>query len=71
MAHQAENIDRPEKTGASNTIGAILLDYRAYDTLGEATVIFVSIIGAYAVLRKVGRLKRGGGSSKKEEAANA
>ncbi len=67
MAHQVENINRQEKTGASNTIGAILLDYRAYDTLGEATVIFVSIIGAYAVLRKVGRLKRGGGSSKQEE----
>ena len=67
MAHQVENINRREKTGASNTIGAILLDYRAYDTLGEATVIFVSIIGAYAVLRKVGRLKRGGGPSLEKE----
>jgi len=48
-----------EKTGASNYVMGILLDFRAYDTLGEATVIFVSIIGAYAVLRKVGRLRRG------------
>jgi len=34
----------------------VLLDYRAYDTLGEATVIFVSILGAYAILRRRGRL---------------
>jgi multisubunit Na+/H+ antiporter MnhB subunit len=42
-------------TGAQNAVTAVLLDYRAYDTLGEATVIFVSIIGAYAILRRVGR----------------
>lgn len=46
-----------EKTGAANYVMAVLLDFRAYDTLGEATVIFCSIIGAYAVIRKVGRLK--------------
>ena len=45
-------------TGAANAVAAILLDYRAYDTLGEATVIFVSIIGAYAILRRVGRTGR-------------
>ena len=44
-----------EKTGAANYVMAILLDFRAYDTLGEATVIFCSIIGVYAVIRKVGR----------------
>ena len=43
------------ETGATNVVMAVLLDYRAYDTLGEATVIFVSILGAYALLRKVGR----------------
>ena len=52
-------------------MAAILLDIRAFDTLGEATVIFVSIIGAYAVLRKVGRLKRSDGPSKEEGAADA
>lgn len=44
-----------EQTGAANTVAAVLLDYRAYDTLGEATVIFVSILGAYAILRRIGR----------------
>jgi len=32
-----------------------LLDFRAYDTLGEATVIFAAVIGTYVLLRKVGR----------------
>ena len=44
-----------EETGAANAVAAVLLDYRAYDTLGEATVIFVAIIGAYAILRLRGR----------------
>ena len=44
-----------EQTGAVNAVTAVLLDFRAYDTLGEATVIFVSILGAYALLRQVGR----------------
>jgi len=43
--------------GATNAVMAVLLDYRAYDTLGEATVIFTSIIGAYVVLRTIGRKK--------------
>lgn len=46
----------PEETGAANAVMSILLDYRAYDTLGEATIIFVSILGAYAMLRKQGRV---------------
>jgi multisubunit Na+/H+ antiporter MnhB subunit len=45
-----------EETGAANAVMAVLLDYRAYDTLGEATVIFVSILGVFAVLRHRGRV---------------
>ena len=40
------------QTGASNLVSAVLLDFRAYDTLGEATVLFVSLLGALAILRK-------------------
>ena len=47
-------------TGAANYVMGILLDYRAYDTLGEATVIFAAVIGAYAILRKVGRSRHAG-----------
>ena len=47
-----------EDTGAANVVMGILLDYRGYDTLGEATVIFVAILGGYAVLRRIGRKKK-------------
>ncbi len=47
-----------QDTGASNVIMGILLDYRAYDTLGEATVIFTAILGAFVVLRVKGKKKK-------------
>ena len=43
------------KTGAVNLVSSVILDFRAYDTLGEATVLFTAVIGVLAVLRKVGR----------------
>jgi multisubunit Na+/H+ antiporter MnhB subunit len=46
-----------KETGAANIVTAVLLDYRAYDTLGEATVLFTSIIGAIAIIRKKTRKK--------------
>ncbi len=46
------------KTGASNIVAAIILDFRAYDTFGEAIVLFTSIIGALSVLRIVTRKRK-------------
>ncbi|HID57012.1 TPA: DUF4040 domain-containing protein [Candidatus Poribacteria bacterium] len=46
------------RTKAANLVTSVLLDFRAYDTLGEATVIFTAVLGALAVLRRIGR-KRG------------
>ncbi|MFC1780722.1 hydrogen gas-evolving membrane-bound hydrogenase subunit E [Planctomycetota bacterium] len=43
------------ETGAANIVTAVILDYRAYDTLGEATVLFTSIIGATVILRRKSR----------------
>jgi len=62
LAHTADDAVTPgvskdyltgavKETGAANAVTAVLLDYRAYDTLGEATIIFVSILGAYVLLR--------------------
>jgi multisubunit Na+/H+ antiporter MnhB subunit len=45
------------KTGAPNIVMSVILDYRAYDTLGEATVLFTSIVGAFVILRRRGRKK--------------
>ena len=39
------------ETGAANLVSAIILDYRAYDTLGEVTVLFTAILGVFTVLR--------------------
>lgn len=45
------------KTGAANIVAAIILDFRGYDTLGEATILFTSVVGVSAVLRMAGRSK--------------
>ncbi|MBU0533437.1 MAG: DUF4040 domain-containing protein [Candidatus Omnitrophica bacterium] len=47
------------QTGASNIVSAVILDYRAYDTLGEATVLFTAVIGVLAIVRRIGRKKVG------------
>ncbi|MHC4647504.1 MAG: hydrogen gas-evolving membrane-bound hydrogenase subunit E [Planctomycetota bacterium] len=44
--------DGLKDTGAANLVASVILDYRAYDTLGEATVLFTSIIGATVILRR-------------------
>ena len=46
-----------QKTGATNMVAAIILDFRGYDTLGEATVLFTAVMGVLAVMRRVGRIK--------------
>jgi multicomponent Na+:H+ antiporter subunit B len=45
------------KTGAVNLVAAVILDFRAYDTLGEATVLFTAVIGIMAIMRRPGRKK--------------
>jgi multisubunit Na+/H+ antiporter MnhB subunit len=47
------------KTGAVNLVSSVILDYRAYDTLGEATILFTAVIGVLAVVRRIGRKKLG------------
>ncbi|MGE3063833.1 MAG: Na(+)/H(+) antiporter subunit B [bacterium] len=36
---------RNAETGPANLVTSIVLDYRAFDTLGEITVLFISILG--------------------------
>jgi len=43
------------KTGAVNLVASVILDFRAYDTLGEATVLFTAVIGVLAIVRRIGR----------------
>lgn len=41
-----------ERTGAANVVAAIILDFRGYDTLGEATVLFTAVVGVLTVVRR-------------------
>jgi multisubunit Na+/H+ antiporter MnhB subunit len=43
---------QPE-VAANNAVTAIVFDYRGYDTLGEATVLFTAVTGVALILRKV------------------
>ena len=46
------------RTGGANLVADVILDFRALDTLGEATVLFTSAIGVVALMRKSGRKKK-------------
>lgn len=54
------------ETGAPNMVTAVLLDFRAWDTLGEATVLLCAALGAAAVLRRNARLR----ADRKEDEAS-
>jgi multisubunit Na+/H+ antiporter MnhB subunit len=48
----ARYIERgPEETGAVNMVTGMILDYRAFDTFGEATVLFVAACSALFLLK--------------------
>lgn len=46
--------DGMEDTGAVNIVSAMILDYRAFDTFIEASVIFTALITIMAVLKEGG-----------------
>jgi len=41
--------------GANNIVTTVVFDYRGFDTLGEATVLFGAAIGVLTLFRGVGR----------------
>ena len=49
------------ETGANNVVTAIVFDYRGYDTLGEATVLFAAVSGVLVSMRVALDRKNGGG----------
>ncbi len=51
-----------DETGAANIVTAILLDYRAYDTLGEVSVLFCAVLGVAAILRGDAERSKTGGA---------
>jgi multisubunit Na+/H+ antiporter MnhB subunit len=45
-------------SGAANLVSPIVLDYRAYDTLGEVTVLFAAILGTITIIRIKSKTKK-------------
>ncbi len=45
------------ETGSANLVTGVVFNFRAYDTLGEATVLFTAVIGVLTVLRVKGKKK--------------
>ena len=41
------------QASANNVVTSIVFDYRGFDTLGEATVLFSAVVGVVALFRKL------------------
>ena len=41
------------QTGANNVVTSIVFDFRGFDTLGEATVLFTAVLGVGMMFRKL------------------
>ncbi len=41
-----------EQSGTNNTVAAVVFDYRGYDTLGEATILFTAVTAVVMLLRR-------------------
>lgn len=42
-----------KEASANNVVTSIVFDYRGFDTLGEATVLFTAVVGVTAIFRGV------------------
>lgn len=42
------------RTGSANLVSGIIFDFRGYDTLGEATILFTAVVGVLTILRLKG-----------------
>lgn len=40
------------ETGANNVVTAVVFDYRGFDTLGEATILFTAVTGVIMLFRR-------------------
>lgn len=44
--------DGLEDTGATNAVAGMILDYRAFDTFGESTVLFVAVAAVVMLMKR-------------------
>jgi len=43
------------ETGADNGVTSVVFDYRGFDTLGEATVLFTAVAGVIMLFRRLNK----------------
>lgn len=48
--------DGLNKTGSANIVTAITMNFRSYDAVAEAAILFSAIIGVLAITRRVGKM---------------
>jgi len=41
------------ETGANNAVTSVVFDYRGFDTLGEATILFTAVAAVIMVFRRL------------------
>jgi multicomponent Na+:H+ antiporter subunit B len=56
-------LETVEKTGATNVISAINFDWRAYDTLGESTILLTAATGVKLLMRRYVQRRRETGTA--------
>jgi len=46
-------VNTQNETGANNGVTSVVFDYRGFDTLGEATILFSAVAGVIMIFRRV------------------
>jgi len=41
------------ETGTNNGVASVVFDYRGFDTLGEATILFAAVAGVLMIFRRI------------------
>lgn len=59
---QSDDEDLEDGASTNNAVTAVVFDYRGFDTIGEATVLFAAVSGVLVTLRVALPRKKGGGN---------
>jgi multisubunit Na+/H+ antiporter MnhB subunit len=46
-------VNTQNETGTNNGVTSVVFDYRGFDTLGEATILFSAVAGVLLIFRRV------------------
>lgn len=46
-------VSAQSETGTNNAVTSVVFDYRGFDTLGEATILFTAVAAVLLIFRKV------------------